>query len=152
VNGKGKKICLVSAGGGHFAELRALRPAYERYDYFYVLNEGCIVAEDMRGKRIYFILHAERDWRNLWNFFEAWRILRKERPDLILSTGSAPAIPFFVLGKLAKIPTVFVEISAHVVAPSLSGRILYRLADRFFFQWPSMARCCPKGICGGLIL
>jgi UDP-N-acetylglucosamine:LPS N-acetylglucosamine transferase len=146
-----QKICLVSSCGGHLAELRALRGAYEEFQYFYVLNDRIELSGDMPG-RTYFIVHSERDVKTLWNLVEAFRILRRERPDLILSTGAGPAVPFALAGKLLGIPNVFVEISAQVERPSLTGRIMYRLADRFYYQWPQLERFFPRATCGGLLL
>jgi UDP-N-acetylglucosamine:LPS N-acetylglucosamine transferase len=146
-----KKICIVSSSGGHLTEVRALKAAYDRYDHFYVLNDNVELPKDMEGKT-YFIRHAERDWLVIVNFWEAWRILRKERPKLILSTGAGPVVPFSIMGKLLfGIPSIFVEISAHVTSPSLTGRIMYYLADRLFYQWKPMEKVFPKGTFGGLL-
>lgn len=142
------KVCVVSSCGGHLTEVRALRPVYERYEHFYVLNDRLLLPEDMEGKT-HFIRHSERDWQSLVNLWEAWRILRKERPDLILSTGAGPAVPFVLLGKMLRIPSVFIETFTRVTAPSLTGRIMYRLADRFFYQWKPLERFFPKGVYGG---
>lgn len=142
------KICIVSSCGGHLTEVRALRPAYERCEHFYVLNDHALLPEDMVGKT-YFIQHSERDWLFVVNLWEAWRILREERPSLILSTGAGPVVPFVLIGKLFKIPTVFVETFTRVAEPSLTGRIMYRLADRFFYQWIPLEKFFPNGVYGG---
>jgi beta-1,4-N-acetylglucosaminyltransferase len=144
------KIALVSSCGGHLTEVRALKPIYESHEHFYVLNDRALLPKDMEDKTI-FIRHSERDWLFFVNLWEAWRILRQERPHLILSTGAGPVVPFALVGKLLGIPTVYIEISASVTEPSLSGRIMYRLADKFFYQWESLRTYFPKGIYGGLI-
>jgi len=141
-------ICIVSSCGGHLTEVRELKPAYERYEHFFVINERIMLPTDMEG-RTYFIRHAERDLLVLTNLWEAWRILRAERPALILTTGAGPAVPFAMLGKLLGIPTVFIEDMNRVLAPSLTGRILYRLGARCFYQWPALGRYFPRGIYGG---
>ena len=145
------KICIVSSCGGHLTEARALRPVFERYEHFYVLNDRIILPEDMEGKT-YFMRHSERDWLFFVNLWEAWRILRKERPTLILSTGAGPVVPFVLVSKLFGVKSVFIEISTQVTRPSLSGRIMYALADRFFYQWKDLERYFPKGTYGGPIL
>ena len=144
------KICVVSSCGGHLTEARLLRPAYANFDHFYVLNERVAIAPDMVG-RTYFIRHSERDLLFVVNLWEAWRILRRERPDLILSTGAGPAVPFAIVGKLLSIPSIFVESLARVTTPSLAGRLMYRLAMRFFYQWESLAPYFAKAIHGGPI-
>lgn len=144
------KICIVSSCGGHLTEVRALKPVYEQYDHFYVLNDRVILPKDMEGTT-YFIRHSERDWVCVLNLWEAWRILRKEKPGLILSTGAGPAVPFALVGKLLRIPVIFVEISAQVTEPSLTGRLIYYLANRFFYQWKTLERYFPKATYGGML-
>jgi UDP-N-acetylglucosamine:LPS N-acetylglucosamine transferase len=145
------KICIVSSCGGHLTEVRVLKPVYEKYNHFYVLNDRVLLPEDMKGKT-YFIRHSERDWLFFANLLEAWQILRKERPDLILSTGAGPVVPFALAAKLFRIPTIFIETFTRVTRPSLTGRIIYRLADRFFYQWKPLAHFFPKGIYGGPLI
>lgn len=147
-NKQASKICIVSSCGGHLTEIRALRPIYERYEYFYVLNDRVLLPEDMAGKT-WFIRHSERDWLFVVNLWEAWRILHKERPSMILSAGAGPVVPFAMIGKLFKIPTIFVETFTRVREPSLTGRIMCRLADRFFYQWRPLERFFPNGVYGG---
>jgi UDP-N-acetylglucosamine:LPS N-acetylglucosamine transferase len=150
-NGTRKKICIVSSCGGHLTEIRLLRPVYARYQYFYVLNDRVALPEDMQD-RTYFIRHSERDWLFFVNLYEAWRILLRERPSLIVSSGAGPVVPFALIGKLLRIPTLFIENCSRVTVPSLTGRIMYRLADRFFYQWPSLRAYFPRGIHGGPLL
>ena len=72
------KICIVSSIGGHLTEARAFNSVYSHYDHFFVLNAQVILPKDMEGKT-YFIKHSERDWKFVLNFFEAWKILKKEK-------------------------------------------------------------------------
>jgi len=125
-----------------------LKPAYDKYDHFYVLNERIALPEDMQGKT-YFIHHSERDLLFFVNLWEAWRILRRQRPDLILSNGPGPLVPFALIGKILGIPAVFVEEMNRVNKPSLTGRIMYYLADRFFYQRKALALYFPKATYGG---
>ncbi len=145
------KICIVSSCGGHLTEVRTLRSIYARYEHFYVLNQRVILPADMANST-YFIRHSERDFRFFLNLWEAWKILRREKPRLILSTGAGPSVPFAIVGKLLGVPSIFIETFARVSGPSLSGRIMYRLAHRFFYQWQSLNRFYPKGTyCGPLV-
>ena len=145
------KICLVSSCGGHLAELRALSPAYSQYDHFFVLDDRVLLPPDLEG-RTQFVRHAERTWRVLVNVWEAMQIVRRERPDLIMSAGAGIAVSFGLAGKLLGVPMLFVETCARVHKPSLSGRLVYRLADRFFYQWPELERYYPEATYGGPLL
>lgn len=127
-----------------------LRETYERFDHFYVVNDPVPLREGMTG-RTYFIRHSERDLFFFVNLVEALRILRRERPSVILSTGAGPAVPFAIAGRLMSIKSIFVETFARVTNPSLTGRLMYWLAAEFFYQWPDLARHFPRGTCGGPI-
>jgi len=143
------KVCVVSSCGGHLTEVRCLKSAYGAYEHFYVLNDKALLPPDMQG-RTYFITHSERDWKFLVNLWEAFQILRRERPQLILSTGAGPAVPFALAGRfLFRIRVVFVETITRIKRPSLTGRIMYRLTNEFFYQWESLRPYFPKGRFGG---
>jgi len=131
--------------------VRVLMPVYSKYDHFYVLNNRRILPNDMRGKT-YFIRHSERDWLCFVNLWEAWKILRKERPSLILSTGAGPVVPFALIAKSLGVPTIFIETFTRVSKPSLTGRIMYYLADRFIYQWKELETSFPKAVYGGTVV
>jgi beta-1,4-N-acetylglucosaminyltransferase len=146
------KVCIVSSCGGHLTEVLCLMPAYRDLLHFYVLNDRTMLPEDMQGKT-YFIAHAERDWKFLLNLWEAFVILRRERPTVILSTGAGPAVPFALIGRLFfRTRVVFVETITRIDKPSMTGRIMYRLAHDFFYQWESLGKYFPKGTYGGPLL
>jgi len=146
------KICVVSSCGGHLTEARCLKPAYETDEYFYVLDDKAILPSDML-ERTYFVTHSERDWKVLINFWEAFKILHVERPQVILSTGAGIVVPFALVGRYifgARI--IFIETLTRVRKPSLTGRIMYRLAHDFFYQWETLGRYFPKGCHGGPLI
>lgn len=140
----GGKVCIVSSCGGHLTEVRMLQPAYADRDHFYVLNERVELPDDMKG-RTHFIAHMRRDLVFFVNLWEAARILHKERPTVILSTGAGHVVPFALVGKVLGIKCVFVESFTRIQTPSLTGRIMYRLADHFYYQWPQLGRYFPLG-------
>ena len=129
-----------------------LRPAFAQYSHFYVLNNEVRVPEDMQG-RTWFITHSERDWKLLLNLWEAWRILRQERPTVILSTGAGPAVPFALVGRLLfGVHVIYVETITRISRPSLTGRFMYWLAHEFFYQHRSLAKYFPRGRYGGSLV
>jgi hypothetical protein len=147
------RICLVSSVGGHFRELLQLRSIYERYDHFYVVNDRMDPPPEIR-QRMIFIRHIEREWRQVLGFLDALQLLRKQRPNLIISTGAAPAVMFAIAGRLLGIPLLYVEPASAIERPTLTGRLLYNLhlASLFLYQWPSLYRHYPRAIYGGCSL
>lgn len=138
------RVGIVSSVGGHLQEVLELVPALYQHELFLVLNDEAPWRGQLPVARTYRITHAERDLRLFVNFGEAAKILARERPDVLISAGASPAVPFFLLGKLLGKKTVFVESFAAVKTPTLTGRLLYPLADHFFVQWPELLQTFPK--------
>lgn len=69
------------------------------------------------------------------NAFLACRVVARERPDVILSTGAAVALPFFVVGRILRIPTVYIEVYDRISTTTLSGRLCRPFASRMLVQW-----------------
>lgn len=80
------------------------------------------------------------------NTFLAIRILHMEKPDLIISSGAAVAVPFFWIGKLKGAKTVYIEVFDRVDKPTLTGKLVYPVTDKFIVQWEEMKKVYPKSI------
>lgn len=80
------------------------------------------------------------------NSFLAIKILLKEKPDLIISSGAAVAVPFFYLGKLMGAKTIYIEVFDRIDAPTLTGKLVYPVTDKFIVQWDEMKKVYPKAI------
>lgn len=76
----------------------------------------------------------------------AWKILHRERSDLIISSGAAVAVPFFYLGKLFGAKTIYIEVFDRIDKPTLTGKLVYPVTDRFIVQWEEMKKVYPKAI------
>ena len=73
-------------------------------------------------------------------------MLRREKPDLIISSGAAVAVPFFWLGKLFGAKTIYIEVFDRIDKPTMSGKMVYPVTDRFIVQWEEMKKVYPKAI------
>ena len=94
-----------------------------------------------------------RNLRNLVrNTLLAWRVLRRFRPTIVVSTGAGVAVPFFVLARLHRIKTVYVEVYDRIDLPTLTGRLCYPFSDLFLLQWEEQRRFYPKGHLIGRLL
>lgn len=146
------RICVVSSGGGHLTEVMTLCNALEGFDIFYVINLRVDLPDNIKNRSIY-ITHSERDWKLLVNIFESYKILSRERPDVILSTGAGPAVPMALVGRyLFNCKIIYIETITSVTRPSLTGRIMYFLAHNFYYQWESLRKFFPKGQHRGTLL
>lgn len=85
------------------------------------------------------------------NALLAVRVLHKEKPDLIVSTGAGVAIPFFWIGKLMGCKSIFIEVYDRIDRPTLTGKLVYPVADVFIIQWEGLREAYPKAINLGTI-
>ena len=73
-------------------------------------------------------------FRKLINFIEALIIIFKKRPNVILSAGAGPAVPFSLIGKyLFGTKIIFIETMSSVKDPTLTGRLMHIFADIFIY-------------------
>lgn len=77
------------------------------------------------------------------NTILAWKVLRKEKPDLIISSGAAVAVPFFYLGKLFGAKLAYIEVFDRIDKPTMTGKMVYPIADKFIVQWEEMKEVYP---------
>ncbi|QOL32659.1 UDP-N-acetylglucosamine--LPS N-acetylglucosamine transferase [Bifidobacterium eulemuris] len=147
------KVCLVGSSGGHLAHLYMLQPFWRDKDRFWVTFDKEDARSLLRDERVYPCHYpTNRNLRNLVrNIGVAWRVLRKEKPDLIVSSGAAVAVPFFWLGKLFGAKTVYIEVFDRIDKPTMTGRMVTPVTDRFVVQWDEMRRVYPKAVCLGSI-
>lgn len=148
------KICIPTSSGGHLTHMRMLMPVLDQAaDRFWVTFDKEDANTALAGERVYHCYFpTNRNIRNtVRNTLLAIRVLRRERPDLILSSGAAVAVPFFLVGKLLGAKTVYVEVFDRVDAPTLTGRLVRRVTDLFVVQWPEMESVYPGSVCLGPI-
>jgi UDP-N-acetylglucosamine:LPS N-acetylglucosamine transferase len=79
------------------------------------------------------------------NLFLAFRVLRAERPSILVSDGAGVAFPFFVAAKALGIKTVYVEVYDRLDSATLTGRLCRPIADRVLLQWEEQLEYYPDG-------
>ena len=147
---KERKICLASSVGGHLQEMLQLKPVYEGHRHFYILNDRISLPEALQGKT-YFIRHSERDLLFFCNLWEAFRIFWRERPTHLISTGASLAVPLALVARLFGIQVMFIETFAAIHRPTLTGRLMYYIANRFVYQWRTLGDHYPAAQYAGSI-
>jgi beta-1,4-N-acetylglucosaminyltransferase len=134
----GGSVLLVCSPGGHLLQLLSLEPAWRGMTRSWVTLPAADADQLLEGEDV--TLARGPTNRSLVNLVRnlglAWRVVRARRPDAILSTGAALAVPFFLVGRLLGHRCVYVESLTRIESVSLTGRLVYPLADAFFVQWP----------------
>jgi len=146
--GKKMRICFAASSGGHFEQLLMLAPLMSDFESF-IVTEKTKYNGKTDHHRTYYLRQVNRK-ELLFPFqliaagFQSFRILRRERPEVIICTGVLAMIPLCLIGKIMGSKLVYIESFAKVSTPTLTGRLLYHFADKFYVQWPELLSVYPK--------
>jgi beta-1,4-N-acetylglucosaminyltransferase len=140
------KILLVCSTGGHFQALQQLRPFWDKHEQYWVTFRTESTEIGLNGKKVAWAFSpTNRNIPNLIrNLFLAVKVLRQERPDLVLTTGAGVAVPFIVLAKVLGSQTAFIESFTRIKQLSLSARLVLPFLDTLYVQWPQLQAKYPK--------
>jgi UDP-N-acetylglucosamine:LPS N-acetylglucosamine transferase len=135
-------VLLVCSSGGHLLQLLSLRPAWEGFARAWVTFDTSDARSLLRDEPVY-AAHGptNRNLKNLArNLAVAWRVVRRTRPAVVLTTGAGVGVPFAWVGRLLGARVVYVESFTRIDGPSLSCRLIAPAADRIYVQWPSLGQ------------
>lgn len=142
-----RKALLACSPGGHLAQLWWLREWWGAWDRVWVTLPGPDVETRLAGERV--ILARGPTNRSVLNLARnlalARRVLREERPDVVVGNGAGVTVPFLWAACALRIPTVFVEVYDRIDTPSLSGRLVRPVVDRIALQWEAQRAFYPEG-------
>jgi len=139
-----RRVVAVASGGGHWTELMRIREAFEGCDVAYVSVKD-MYRDDVAGHRFYAIPDVSRlhKWRIVATVLRLAWILLRERPQVLVTTGSAPGMLALRMARLLGARTVWIDSVANIEEMSLSGRKAGRAADLWLTQWSHLAK--PEG-------
>jgi hypothetical protein len=145
---------LVCSAGGHLLQLHRLKPWWDHVERVWVTFDMPDSRSLLDGERVEWAYHpTTRSASNLIrNLRLAWRLLRRNKPDVVVSTGAGVAFPFFVVARLLRIKTVYIEVYDRIDSPTLTGRLCHPFASRFLLQWDTQKRFYPRGEVIGKLL
>lgn len=144
------KVCFAASSGGHLDELMKMKPVMDKYESF-IVTEKTNYIPDTGNTKVHFVKQINRKEKKfpillIQNTFISIKILLKERPDVIVTTGVLSVIPLCLIGKLFGTKLIYLESIANVHTGTMTGRLLYKFADKFYIQWESLKKIYPKGI------
>lgn len=143
------KICLVGSSGGHLTHLMMLKKFWNKYDRFWVTFPKEDAKSMLEGEKFYPCFYPTN--RNIPNLIRntkiAWKVLKEEKPDVIISSGAAVAVPFFWLGKLFfHTKNIYIEVYDRIDYATLTGKLVRPVTDCFVVQWEEMERVYPRAV------
>ncbi|MEM8698302.1 MAG: UDP-N-acetylglucosamine--LPS N-acetylglucosamine transferase [Pseudomonadota bacterium] len=136
------RVMAIASGGGHWVELRRLRPAWQGCEIHYVTTEpGYGIELEAEPEAGFHVIPDANRWqklRLLWQLLTLIWLMLRLRPQAVVSTGAAPGYFALRLGRLIGARTIWIDSIANAEELSLSGRIAGRHADLWLTQWPHL--------------
>ncbi len=136
-----------------------LKKMFKDYDY-HIITEKTKSNISMKNKykdRINFLVYGTKDhmltypFKLIYNCFKSLFLYFRIHPDYIITTGAHTAGPMCLIGKIFGSKVIYIETFANINTKTITGRLLYPVADRFIVQWPSMTKIYKDSIDGGWI-
>jgi UDP-N-acetylglucosamine:LPS N-acetylglucosamine transferase len=146
-----KSVLLVSSSGGVLLELLALAPWWSRHEVVWAAVKAADTETALAQYPVHWVpeVSVGQPLALLPSLLHAIQILRAERPGIVVSAGSGPAIPFFLGAKLAGITTFWLSTHNVLTRPGISARICSRVAARVLLQREEQRAGHPRGLVVG---
>ncbi len=134
------KILAVASDGGHWVELIRIMKSLERDFSLCYVGTHYNQASSVGRKKLYKISNFSRTdcYKFVLVFFQAVRILIKEKPDIVITTGAAPGGVMVFVATLFHKKTIWIDSIANIHHLSLSGRIASLFVSRTYTQWKEL--------------
>ena len=107
---------------------------------FYITTLGALAGKLAQGGQVYVIGECNRQQpvKMLQVLIRSLKVVAKERPDVVITTGSLPLAMVCLSAALFGAKIVWIDSVANTERLSLSGRMVRHFADLFLTQWPEL--------------
>jgi UDP-N-acetylglucosamine:LPS N-acetylglucosamine transferase len=148
------RVMLAASAGGHLRQLHVLRPWWSGHERHWVTFDTEDATTLLAGESITWAYHpTNRNIPNLLrNLRKTFNLVRRYRPDVIVSTGAAIAVPLFFWARVFGIRTVFIEVYDRIESPTLTARLVGPITDLFLVQWEQQRGFHPDSVVAGQLL
>ncbi len=154
-----KNVLFISSTGGHLSEMLQLSSLFKKYDYHIITEKtkSNLSLKDKYKDRIDFLTFGTKDhiltypFKLLYNCIKSVCLYIKIHPDYIITTGAHTAGPMCCIGKILGSRIIYIESFANVNTKTITGKLVYPMADRFYVQWEDMKKLYPNAVYRGWI-
>ena len=148
------RALLVGSSGGHLRQLMPVAELWPTADRAWVTFDTPDAVSQLTGESVRWAYWpTTRSARNLVrNTWLAWKLLRGGQFDVVVSTGAAVAVAFFLVARLRGVPTVFIEVYDRVDSRTLTARLCRPLTTLFCVQSPSQQELYQGSVLIGPLL
>ena len=153
-----KKVLFISSTGGHLNELLQLKKTMKKYDSYLITEKtkSTLGLKKEFGNKIKFLKYGTKSHLSYiyiypYDCIKSLIYFIKIRPKVVVTTGAHTCVFMCYLAKLFRSKVIYIETFANIHSKSMSGKLVYPIADMFIVQWESMLKLYPKAVYGGWI-
>lgn len=138
-NKRPKKILAIASEGGHWVQLMRLKPIFDKNNTIYAsTNYGIKVAYDLTDLSLVRDANLNKKFALFILAWDVLKIILKERPTHVVSTGAAPGFFAIVFGKLFGAKTIWIDSIANAEELSVTGKYVKYFSNHWLTQWPEL--------------
>lgn len=133
------KIIVIASAGGHWTQLLRMKSAWAGHEVLYVSTKASF-STFVPGERFVSVRDSSR-WDKIGlmiTFKEIFKIIFREKPDIVITTGAAPGVMAMVVSKFLGRKAIWIDSIANVEQISMSGKIASYFAWKCYTQWPEL--------------
>ncbi|HBG28276.1 MAG: hypothetical protein A2Y10_03180 [Planctomycetes bacterium GWF2_41_51] len=140
-NNKPMRICLAASAGGHLNQLLKLAKCWNNYNTFFITTSDVVQTKLSKHGKVYIVCECNRQHllKSLVALFHCIKIILKEKPDVVISTGAAVGCITCMLGKITGAKIIWIDSITNIEKLSLSGRMVRPFANLFLAQWKQLS-------------
>ena len=149
------KVLFCASAGGHYSELMQLEGSIKQYNGV-VITERTKISKTTNLPTKYVPYGSRNDgfiyfFKLIYVCFLSLVYFIRYRPKAIVSTGVHSTIPLCLLGWLFRRKIIYIETVAVVNKPTMTGKLMYKIATEFYVQWEELLEIYPTATYGGVL-
>lgn len=145
-----KKVIFVSSSGGHFSEILMLKELFNEYEYLLVTEKTDVTSKLVNNYNMDYLKYGPNN--NIikyvgvvvYNVVKSIKILLKFKPKTVVSTGAQVGGIMCFFAKILGKKVIYIESLAKINNLSVTGKMIYPFANKFYVQWESLAKKYKK--------
>lgn len=144
------RIIFASSSGGHLTELLKLQALFRKYDYLLVTEDTKLTQSLKENYKMEYMKYGSREYSFeyifvfVYNFIKSIALMIKFKPKIVVSTGAHTGGIMCFVAKLFFKKVIYIESMAKVETLSMTGKLMYLMADKFYVQWEELTEIYPR--------
>jgi UDP-N-acetylglucosamine:LPS N-acetylglucosamine transferase len=135
------RILAVASIGGHWIQLLRITESLKiEFEFsFLSTHEKCAI---MVKEHQFYKLNDFNRWdfyKLFLSFYKAIKIIIRNKPDVVISTGAAPGLITLFAAKILCKKTIWIDSIANIQRLSFSGKIASLFVSQTYTQWESLS-------------